>query len=104
MRYYTIDILPKSCELTADVSEFGKFRFNRVPRPFCTTGKILQAKVDELLGDIVGVKTYIDAIMLLGKGIFTQHIDQLRVVFSRLCVALLKVNAPKYSFGLNYIP
>ena len=36
----------------------------------CASGGIFQAKVDELLGDIKGVKTYIDDILVLGKDIF----------------------------------
>ena len=42
--------------------------------------------------------------MLLGKGSIYQHIYQIRVIFGRLFTAGLKVNAPKCSFGLNYIP
>ena len=40
----------------------------------CTSGDILQAKVYELLGDIEGVKTYIDDILVLGKDNFKKNI------------------------------
>ena len=62
------------------------------------------AKVDELLGDIKGVKMYNDDILILGKDIFEKHIDQLRIIFGRLRAAGLSVSAPKCSFGLNEIP
>ena len=65
---------------------------------------IFQAKVDKLLGDIEGVKTYIDDILVLGKDTFEKHIEQLRIIFGRLRAAGLKVNAPKCSFGLKEIP
>ena len=48
------------------VTEFGKFRYNRLPMGTCASGDILKFKVDELLGDIKGVKTYIDDILVLG--------------------------------------
>ena len=61
----------------------------------CTSGDILQAKVDEILGDIEEVKAYIKNILVLGKYILSQNIDQLIFVFARMCVAGLKVNATK---------
>ena len=59
----------------------------------CTSGEIFQAKVDELLGDIEGVKTYIDDILVLSKDIFENHIDQLRIILGRLRASGLKVTA-----------
>ena len=70
----------------------------------CASGGVLQFKVDELLGDIKGVKTYIDDIIYLGKDIFENHIEQPKIIFGRLRSVGLKVNAPKCSFGLKDIP
>ena len=61
----------------------------------CASGDILQAKVDKLLGDIKGVKVYIDAILVLRKEIFSNHIEEPRIIFGRLRAAGLKVNATK---------
>ena len=68
------------------------------------SGDILQYKVDKILGDIKGVKTYIDDIIVLSKDCFITHIEQLRMMFLRLCATGLKINAPKYSSGLKEIP
>ena len=38
------------------------------------------------------------------KDIFEKHIEQLIIIFGRLCAAGLKVNVPTCSFGLKYIP
>ena len=40
----------------------------------CASGDIFQAKVDELLGDTEGVKTYIYDILVLDKDSFESHI------------------------------
>ena len=56
------------------VTEFGKFRYNRAPRGMCALGDIFQAKADDLLDDIEGVKTYIDDILVLRKEILFKHI------------------------------
>ena len=84
MGYCNIDISPKSRDLKTLVKCFGTFGYNRVPMGLCNYGEIFQAKVDELIGGIKGVKTYIDNIIVLGKGSFYQHIDQPRVIFYRL--------------------
>ena len=70
----------------------------------CALGDIFQAKVDDLLGDIEGVKTYINDILVLSKDCFTKHIEQMRIIFGRLRAASIKLNAPKCSFGLKEIP
>ena len=70
---------------------------------FALPGIYYKAKVDELLGDIKGVKTYINDILVLGKDSFENHINQLRIIFGKLRAAGLKVNAPKCSFWLKNI-
>ena len=69
----------------------------------CTSGDIFQAKVDKLLGDIKGVKTYVDDIIVLSRDRFKKHMDQLIMIFDRLRATGLKDNAPKCSFRLKDI-
>ena len=57
------------------VTEFGKFRYNRLPMGMYASGDIFQANVDELLGDIEDIKTYIDDILVLSKDSFEKHIE-----------------------------
>jgi hypothetical protein len=104
MGYYTIQLSPGTKDMTTIVTEFGKFRYNVLPMGMCVSGDIFQAKVNELLGDIEGVKAYIDDILVLNKGTFKDHVEQLRVCFSRIQKAGLKINAKKCSFGLKEIP
>ena len=66
MGYYTIDIFPKIHDLATMVTEFGKFRYNRISMGLCASDDIFQSKVEELIGDIEGFKTYIDDILGLG--------------------------------------
>ena len=56
--------------MTTIVTEFGKFRYNWLHMGMFASGDILQAKVDELLSDIKGVKMYIDDILVLNKESF----------------------------------
>ena len=70
----------------------------------CALGNIFQTKVDKLLGDIDGVKKYIDDIPVLGKDTFENNTDKMRIILGRLRAAGLKANSPKCSFGLKEIP
>ena len=88
--YYTIRIYPASQDMTMIVTEFGEFKYNRLPIGMWASGDIFQSKVDELLGDIEGVKMYINDIIVLGKDRFEKHIDQLIIIFGRFCAAGLK--------------
>ena len=75
MLYYNISISPVSQNITMIVTEFGKFRYNRLPVGMWALAGIFQAKVDELIGDIEGVKTYINSILVLSKERFSKHVE-----------------------------
>ena len=70
----------------------------------CASGDIFRAKVDKLLDDIEGFKMYIGYILVLSKDLYINHIDQLKIIFSRLSAAVLKVSTPKFSLGLKEVP
>ena len=77
------------------LTEFGEFRYNFLHMGMCASGDIFQDKVDKLLGDIEGVKTHINDILVLIKDFFRKHIEQLIMIFGRLRTAGLKFYAPK---------
>ena len=77
------------------LTEFGKFRYNRLSMRMYNLGDIFQSKVDKILSDIKGVKSYSDDILVFRKKIFYKHIEQLRIVVRRLLDEGLKYNSPK---------
>ena len=101
MVYFTIRLLTASQDMMTIVTGFGKFKYISLPMDMCALEEILQAKVDEVLGDIKGVNTYINDILVLYQKSYSKQIEQLRIVFGELCSAGLKVNAPKCSFGIK---
>ena len=104
MGYYTISISPAIQGIMTIVTEFGKFKYNCLPTGMCDLGDIFQAKIEDLLGDIEGVKIYINYLLVLIKEFFSKYTKQLRIIFGRLRAAGLKVNDPKCSSGLKEIP
>ena len=49
------------------VTEFGKFRYKRLPMGVAESLDIFQAKIYELMGDLEGVKAYLDDILVIKK-------------------------------------
>ena len=74
MGYYTIDILPWGQDMDTIVTEFGKLRYNRIPMGMCISEDILQAKLYKIPGDIEGVKTSINVILVLNNDSFSNNI------------------------------
>ena len=103
MGYYTIPLSECSKNITTIVTEFGKFRYTCLPMGMVISGDVFQSKVYDLIGDIDGVRTYIDDILCIGKN-FDEHISQLEDIFRRFEKAGLNVNASKCIFGLKEIP
>ena len=75
MGYYTIRLPPTSQDMAKIVTEFGKFRYNRLPLGMCASGYIFQARGENILGDIEGVKAYINDMLVLNKDFFINHIE-----------------------------
>ena len=98
MRYYTIRLSPASQDMTTIVTEFGKVRYNCFPMGMCASEYIFQSKVDKLLGDIKGIKAYINDKLFLSKDCSKNHIEQLRIISVRLRSEGFKVNAPMCNF------
>ena len=62
MGYYIINISTHNKEMTTIVTEFARFRYNRLPMGMYDSGDIFQAKVDELIIHNKGIKTYIGGV------------------------------------------
>ena len=67
MVYYNIKLSPSSQYMTTIITEFGEFRYNRLPMGMWVSGDTFQAKLDKLISDIDGVKTFINDILVLIK-------------------------------------
>ena len=68
------------------------------------SGDIFQDKVNKLLGDIEGVKAYIDEILLLKKASLRIPWKKPRICLSHIHKSGMKIKAKKCSFGLKDIP
>ena len=74
MEYHNIRLSTASHYMKMIGTEYGKFRYYCIPMGMCALGNIFQAKVDDLLSDIKGVKKYINDILVFSTDLFTKHI------------------------------
>ena len=65
MGYYHIRLSDEASNMCTIVTEFGKYRYKRLPMGVSCSPDIFQSKIYELLGDIEGTKAYIDDILVI---------------------------------------
>ena len=103
MGYYHIVLSDTASDMCTIITEFGKYKYKRLPMGVACSPDIFQAKIYELLGDIEGTKAYIDDILVVKRGTYKEHLEQLDEIFRRCRKAGLQVNAEKCRFGLEEI-
>ena len=65
----------------------------------CNSPDIVQEKMNELFEGLDYARAYIDDLLCLTKGTFTDHLEKLERILARLARAGLKVNAKKSFFA-----
>ena len=94
-------ISAKSKELFRIVTQWGKYEYQRLPMVLCNSPDIFQENMSELFISLDTVRIYIDDLLHVTKGSWTEHLTVLEDMFTRLQKAGLKVNASKYCFGAH---
>ena len=92
--YYTIIVFTSSQVMIIIVTVSVKFLYNRLHMGIRAYGGVFQWKLDKLHGVIEVVKTYVEYILFLSNESLYKH-EKMKVVFSRLFAAGLKVTFPK---------
>ena len=67
----------------------------------CNSPNIFQEKMSELSIGLDTVRVYIDDLLYVTKGSWTEHLTVLEEMFNRLFKSGLKVNARKSCFGAH---
>ena len=103
MGYYTVRLSSEASDMCTIVTEFGKFRYLRLPMGVSCSPDIFQSKINELLGDLEYIRAYLDDVLVLSKGTFKDHLQKVRVVLERFQRKGLRVNIDKSSFGISEV-
>jgi hypothetical protein len=99
MGYYHIELSPHSKRLCTIVLPWGKYEYQRLPMGLCNSPDIFQEKMSNLMIGLEYVRTYIDDLLVITHGSFSDHLQKLGTVLNRLRTAGLKVNAKKSFFA-----
>ena len=99
MGYYHIELDNTSKKLCTIVLPWGKYEYQRLPMGLCTSVDLFQEKMSSLMTGLDFVRTYLDDILVITKGTFSDHLIKLSFVLQRLRAAGLKVNAKKCTWA-----
>ena len=81
----------------------GKYNYQRLPMSLCNSPDIFQEKMYELFVSLDTVGGYIDDLLHVTKGSWTENLTSLEDMFTRPQKDGLKVNASKSYFGAHKI-
>ncbi len=98
MGYYHIPLDEESSKLCTTILPWGKYRYLRLPMGIKNSPDVFQAIMQDLLGDLNFVRTYIDDILITSHGDFQDHLAKMEIVLKRLAEAGFRCNANKRMF------
>ena len=100
--HWQIPLSPESQLLTTFSSPFGRYCFLRMPFGITSAQGIFQKRISQLLGDLPGVETDIDDILIWGKT-KEEHDKRLNAVLKRCEEINLTLNKDKCLFGVSQV-
>ena len=98
MGYYTIRLDPDASRICTIFFLWGKYSYKRLPIGIAGSPDIFQSKMLELMIALEFVQTYLDDLLLISKRSLKDHLENLRLVLTKLRSAGLKINAAKSTF------
>ena len=99
MGYYHIALDPDSRKLCTIILPWGKYEYQRLPMGLCNSPDIFQEKMCSLFADLEHVRTFINDLLIISDKSYSDHLDKLDKVLTRVKKAGLKVNANKSIFA-----
>ena len=103
MGYYHIILDKESSYLCTMILPWGKYRYCRLPMGLNGSPDIFQAIINDIMGDLLNVRAYLDDILIPTAGSFEDHLKHLELVLQRLEDVGFAVNIRKSSFGVSEI-
>ena len=95
--YYQIPLTEKAKTVSAFITPFGLFQYERLPFGLCNAPATFQRVVNSAIQDLDGTYAYIDDIVVVSDT-WEEHLIRLRSLFGRLRQVGLTLNLAKSSF------
>ena len=98
--YWQVKLTERSSFLTTFNTPFGRYRWLRMPFGISSASEEYQRRMFEAVGDINGVKIFVDDILVFGQGkdydeAVQDHDKKIHILFERLRQQNIKLNADK---------
>jgi len=102
MGYYNIRLDPYSASLCTLILPWGKYKYNRLPMGIKNSPDIFQQKISDLMEGLEDfIRAYLDDILIITKGTFSDHLEKVAEVLKRLQAVGLQVNLPKSKIAVQ---
>ena len=99
MGYYHIRLTPHASSICTVILPWGKYEYLRLPMGLCNSPDIFQEKMNDLMEGLEFARAHIDDLLILSTGSFSNHLEHLDEVLTRLSASGLKINASKSFFA-----
>ena len=99
MGYYHIELTPNAHRLCTIIMPWGKYEYCHLPMGCCNAPNIFQEEMSELMAGLEFVHVYLDDILCITKGDYSDHLTKLEEVFCHLAATNLKINVEKSFFA-----
>ena len=98
MGYYNIKLSNDASKLCTIVTPFGKYEYLRLPMGISIAPDIFQDRMCQLFEDLESVRAFMDDLLVVSRGTYEEHLQELAIVMKRLAKAGLKCKIDKCLF------
>ena len=84
MVYYHICINEEASNSCNIILPWVKYKYKRLPMRGCNSPDIFQDKMNEMFRGIEFIKSYINDLLIIIKGYWSDHLDKLEILLNRL--------------------
>jgi hypothetical protein len=97
--YYHIRLTPHASSICTVTLPWREYEYLRLPMGLCNSPDIFQQKMSKLMEGLEFARAYINNLLIISTGDFSNHLKHLNRVLSRLNARGLKINASKSFFA-----
>ena len=93
--YYNIRLSNQSSNLCTIILAWGKYKYKRLPTGICNSPEIFQENMNEMFRGFEFIREYINELLIITKGDWSDHLNKLERVLQNLKENGLKFNIKK---------
>eukprot|EP00957_Ditylum_brightwellii_P144523 11009260-Ditylum_brightwellii.AAC.1 len=77
MGFYHIELTPNSSALCTIILPWEKYEYLKLPMGLANSPDVFEEKMGDLFADLENVRAYIDDLLVITKGNWEDHLDEL---------------------------